>query len=252
MTTQPAEQQRTIPPWMVAFVRFGPGRLINLVEGAGTLLTASWVLTAAHVVIDPLTTTAVIGQNPLSTADPKGMRAIKRVIPHPMYQPLQTPPPFDLALVELATPYLPDGQFPATVSLGLGGDFSPLGEVFGWGEIPGVPGLFSNQMKQIAVTVEDQVDREVFLATAASHLTTCYGDSGGPLLIHARRVWVQIGITSSLTVARQCRRAGIYTAVASNSAWIVDTLEAALTATADGPAPAAARSKPAPRARPAS
>ena len=219
MATNETDTNR-IPHWMVAFVRFGPGQVVSFVECAGTLINASWVLTAAHAVIDPKTTTAVIGQNPLSTASRGSMIPIKRVIPHPSYTPQLTPPLFDLALVELNKPV--DGPF---VSRGEAQDFLPLGQVFGWGATVGQPGLYTDVMKQIAVTVEYPLVLQTFgsmtfNATSASALTTCYGDSGGPLLINSATGWRQIGIASSLTVARECRKASIYTGVASNKQFI--------------------------------
>jgi secreted trypsin-like serine protease len=219
---QSYEQQvmNRVPDWIVAFVRFGPGRRVNLVECAGTQVSPRLVLTAAHAVIDWRTTTAILGQDRISTAALGHMRSIKRFIRYPAYDSSITPPPFDLALVELHRPFHPHNDF---VTLGTPTDRNSKAEVFGWGA-RGETELFSDRMKQIAVAVTGPDLFGRFFSTAAAGLHTCYGDSGAPLLIHSAGGWIQIGIASALTFARLCKDGGIYTPVAPFREWIADKI----------------------------
>jgi secreted trypsin-like serine protease len=214
--------QNRVPQWVAAFIRYAPGRKIHLVECAGTQVSASWILTAAHAVIDRATTTVLLGTDQLSDGNFGFMRRIAKVVPHPQYNPAHPAPlHFDLALVKLAEPFHYHEDF---VTLGTTGDFSGHAEVFGWGERVGVPGFYSNRMKQIPVAIGQPDSSGLLRAKSVGTINTCYGDSGAPLLIRANDGWQQVGITSSLTVARECRDSSVYTPVAPHAGWIVETI----------------------------
>jgi secreted trypsin-like serine protease len=194
------------------------------VECGGTQVSASWILTAAHPVIDVTTTTVLLGTDQLSNGRPGWMRRIETVIRHPQYDPLQPLPlRFDLALVKLCMPFHGHENF---VTLRPTGDFSIRGEVFGWGKRVGVPGDFTNCMKQIPVVIGQPDGFGLLHAKSVGPVNTCYGDSGAPLLVRADGGWEQVGITSTLTVARECRDASVYTPVAPYAGWIAETIAA--------------------------
>jgi secreted trypsin-like serine protease len=241
--------QNRVPQWVAAFLRYAPGRKIHLVECAGTQVSASWILTAAHAVIDVNTTTVLLGTDQLSSGQPGWMRRIETVIRHPQYDPLHPAPlQFDLALVKLAMPFQGDRKF---VTLRTTGHFSGHAEVFGWGERVGVPGFYSNRMKQIPVAIGQTDSSGLLRAKSVGTINTCYGDSGAPLLVRANGGWEQVGITSSLTVKRECRQASVYTPVAPYIGWIEQTI-ATNQGAATAASPGAGWSSPVPPGRPAS
>lgn len=211
-------EQPTVPPWIVAFPRYAPGPSLTMVECAGTLIAPTWVLTAAHAIIDPDTTTALIGWDDLATCPSGRMRRVQNVVRHPDYDGTVVPPRHDVALVELEEEYLADSY----VQLGTPGPFPFRAEAFGWGDANARSPRYSARMKRIPLDVPIPSAMPGFYVGESTrrHVETCYGDSGGPLLVTSDAGLTQVGITSCLTVTRECRKASMYTAVEPYLAWI--------------------------------
>lgn len=172
----------------------------------GSVVSAEWVLTAAHCMVDtkPEEIQVVVGRTNLDDTSTGQTLAADQVVVHPDYEDTDT---FDAALIHVTTPI----QAPAI-------DLVPLGDdtleadgaaltVSGWGtEFFGSP-FIPAQMKAVDVeAVADescttnglmgfQADSEMCAETLGGD--SCQGDSGGPLfgtLADGRQV--QVGIVS--------------------------------------------------------
>ncbi len=172
----------------------------------GSVVSAEWVLTAAHCMVDtkPEEIQVVVGRTNLDDSSTGQTLSADQVVVHPDYEDTDT---FDAALIHVTTPI----QAPAI-------DLVPLGDdtleadgaaltVSGWGtEFFGSP-FIPAQMKAVDVeAVADescttnglmgfQADSEMCAETLGGD--SCQGDSGGPLfgtLADGRQV--QVGIVS--------------------------------------------------------
>lgn len=172
----------------------------------GSVVSAEWVLTAAHCMVDtkPEEIQVVVGRTNLDDTSTGQTLSADQVVVHPDYEDTDT---FDAALIHVTTPI----QAPAI-------DLVPLGDdtleadgaaltVSGWGtEFFGSP-FIPAQMKAVDVeAVADescttnglmgfQADSEMCAETLGGD--SCQGDSGGPLfgtLADGRQV--QVGIVS--------------------------------------------------------
>ncbi|HEX5770513.1 MAG TPA: serine protease [Nocardioidaceae bacterium] len=172
----------------------------------GSVVSAEWVLTAAHCMVDtkPEEIQVVVGRTNLDDSSTGQTLVADQVVVHPDYEDTDT---FDAALIHVTTPI----QAPAI-------DLVPLGDdtleadgaaltVSGWGtEFFGSP-FIPAQMKAVDVeAVADescttnglmgfQADSEMCAETLGGD--SCQGDSGGPLfgtLADGRQV--QVGIVS--------------------------------------------------------
>lgn len=192
----------------------------------GTVVDASWILTAAHCVsgLSANQVTVLTGtQNRASGGSfqpARSLRIIDGYTPNP-------DPHRDVALVHLADPT----SAPLQALLGQGGTV-PSGTpatAAGWGST-GSGGVVST-LRQVDVPVlSDQqcrnagwgsaiVGSSMLCAGQGNGQDTCVGDSGGPLVIDQGGTKVQIGITS--WGAEDCGiLPGVYAEVGAFSSWI--------------------------------
>lgn len=210
----------------------------------GSVVAASWVLTAAHCVVgeDPAALRAVIGRLRLSDGGSGQVHAVAAIAVHPQYDPASARN--DVALLQLASPTSATPVRLATTAAddGLETGGAPA-TVYGWGAtlvpIPMLAGLLDSpdalQAGDVAM-VDDGFCRGIHELTLTALLPligvappsppdhvcaaallrdSCYGDSGGPLVSRTAAGPVQVGIVSTGLLCAVPTHPGIYTEVNS-------------------------------------
>jgi secreted trypsin-like serine protease len=196
-------------PWQVALVnRFQPNTFLGQFCG-GTLIGEDWVLTAAHCVEGAETSMIdiLVGAHRLSDS---GVRiTAAQIIPYPDYDPMQLGN--DLALIRLSTPvtHTPISLYEAisgTTEL----DYMRA-TVIGWGakNVTWYSYEFPDALREVSLPLvgQERCGRNLWYETITDNMLcagyetltmgTCYGDSGGPLMVQRSDAsWAQVGIVS--------------------------------------------------------
>uniref|UniRef100_A0A8C9GZN9 Proteasome 20S subunit beta 10 n=1 Tax=Piliocolobus tephrosceles TaxID=591936 RepID=A0A8C9GZN9_9PRIM len=194
----------------------------------GSLISQSWVVTAAHCNVSPGRHFVVLGEHDLSSnAEPLQVLSISRAITHPSWNPI--PMNNDVTLLKLASP----AQYTTRISpVCLASSNEALTEgltcvTTGWGRLSGVGNVTPARLQQVAlplVTVNqcqqywgsDITDSMICAGGGAS---SCQGDSGGPVC-QKGNTGVLIGTLSWGTKNCNVRAPAMYTRVSKFSAWI--------------------------------
>uniref|UniRef100_A0A6I8PNE8 Peptidase S1 domain-containing protein n=1 Tax=Ornithorhynchus anatinus TaxID=9258 RepID=A0A6I8PNE8_ORNAN len=199
----------------------------------GSLLTNSWVLTAAHCVFhrEPSDYSVVLGTNTLEPIGPDGVvRKVKKIVAHPDFT-AHIKDSSDIALLELSEPVsftekiqpiciADNSSRPASGtpcwatgwgSLGVEGGNLPPPQALQKIEFPSPRD--DNDLPKGPIIVEGMI----CAGYPEGKRDVCFGDSGGPLSCPVNGVWVLTGIVSWGVDCGSPNHPGVYTDV--YSAW---------------------------------
>ncbi|WP_406095535.1 serine protease [Kitasatospora purpeofusca] len=208
----------------------------------GTVIGATWILTAAHCVVGATPSTLRVRAGTLAHASGGELAQVAEVIPHGSYNPSTID--YDIALLRL-TKALPLGARIATVPLAADGNDPSTGtaRVSGWGATTsGGPLVAAARIVPVPLVGRAKcrteygataiTDRMLCAGEDAGGKDACQGDSGGPLVLSG----VLVGISSWGRGCGLAGYAGVYTRVGALRSWI----DTGRTGGSPAPAPAAA------------
>lgn len=200
-------------PWMVSFNGCG-----------GSVITDKWVLSAAHCQIKTGAQVAAGVFNRLVAEPQRQLRKVVRVINHPQWnQALSFAN--DICLCEVDPPFkfttfVGPICLPSQPNLDI--DNKDL-LIMGWGSVTGAKGSASSVMREAVVRTMSggafNINKAIqFGAGNAGNVTTCFGDSGGPVVLDVNGVGLQVGIVSF--GSNPCKAPSYYTRVSAYTSWI--------------------------------
>ena len=238
-------------PWQVALLHASvPNDDYNAQFCGGSIMSADWIITAAHCVVDNngagISPASVeVGAGITTLGSPNVARSeVSQVVVHSEYDEDTTEN--DIALLELAAPLTLDGTTKQAIAvpdpevLGAGWPAANTSaRVSGWGNTAANGSSFPAQLQAATVDVlTNPADPSCgsypdpwggeYLNTSmlcASYLApptkdACQGDSGGPLAVNNNGIYVLAGVVSWGYGCADPDYPGIYTRVTHYKDWI--------------------------------
>ena len=201
----------------------------------GSLVAASWVVTAAHCVSAGSTTGGisriVVGRHRLSSSEGEAI-TVKRAIRHPRYNSSRYDN--DIALLELTRPAVsPRTKVVRTEQLGAVAPNANV-TVVGWGATR-EGGSSSDVLREVSVPIianptcrtysgySSVTDNMICAGFTSGARDSCQGDSGGPLFLLVGAEKLQVGVVSWGIGCARARAPGVYTRLGNYLAWMKET-----------------------------
>lgn len=204
----------------------------------GTLITPTWILTAAHCVVDgngnhrqAANIVVALGTTNLHN-QANEQRGVTNVIVHPNY--INVGNGNDIALLELSNQSEQPSMAMSSGVLYAGTEAT----VLGWGatvdsetnpqysldnlqkvDVPLVSNEVCNQPESYDGTI---IDSQICAGFAEGGKDACYGDSGGPLMVIEDGQYKQVGIVSYGAGCAKPNKYNVYTHVTLFRTWVED------------------------------
>ncbi|KAK7172104.1 hypothetical protein R3I93_004413 [Phoxinus phoxinus] len=173
----------------------------------GSLINSYWVLTAAHCLVQPENHHVVLGQTDrASNMERIQVKRIAKVITHPDYNK-KAKFNNDVALLKLSSPVQMTSRVSPICLPSSSASILPgaLCVTTGWGrtETEATPRFL--QEATLPIVSQTQCRQEfgpntitdAMICAGASGVSSCHGDSGGPLMCESSGVWYQSMIMSA-------------------------------------------------------
>jgi len=218
-------------PWQVGIVGSWYGQLAQEPNCGGTLISSTYVLTAAHCLTAPIPGWAVMyGTNQFKTRGVKSVQ-VKRIIRNtPLGDWNPATDENDIALLELASPITFSPEVSPACLPEADTDYTgKMATVSGWGRLEH-EGAKPGHLRQVSLMVgEDsycgakwgnRFKKQVMMCTDVTPgKDSCRGDSGGPLVVKTGYNYDLAGVVS---FGRTCadEYPGVYTRVQAYLAWL--------------------------------
>ncbi|CAF3470279.1 unnamed protein product [Rotaria socialis] len=205
----------------------------------GSILSSSWIITAAHCVEDYSASEFTVYAGSTFLWSGTQNRSVSLIVAHSNYDPITYSN--DIALLRLSSPLMKDDSNVSPICLPsvhssvlTSSEFPTSGTTviaIGWGRLSEY-GQVAKYLQQVTLTTVDYrsytcnsliSDQKVQLCAGVpgGGKDTCQGDSGGPLMMFtSSKQWVLIGITSFGQGCARPSYAGVYTRVAAFEKWI--------------------------------
>ena len=226
----------TFDPQIVAGTDAYAGKwpwMVNLFKCGGSLISSTWVLTAAHCIADgDLTEDLFLLLGAFDTSKNENQRIqvkAKRLVIHPQYD--KNGLKNDIALIELPAPVVFDG-YKQPICLPTPNMVTQGKALYaaGWGNTrpESVPSSGSAKLQdlllqEVAPCTEFNINpAQQLCATNPTGGRICFGDSGGPLMLQNGENWHIVGIMS-FAIDPCTKGAGGFVRVSHYLQWIKET-----------------------------